>query len=87
MLRLPKSMSRQEKLKRVDQVLKQFNLDTCKNVQIGILGQAKGISGGQKRRLDFATEILTDPPIIFADEPTSGLGTLKINHNTALELC
>lgn len=79
MLRMPKSASRSEKLKRVNQVLKQFNLDTCKNVPIGISGQAKGISGGQKKRLDFATEILTDPPIIFADEPTSGLGIFKLN--------
>ena len=37
------------------------------------LGLSKTISGGEMKRLSFASEILTDPPIIFADEPTSGL--------------
>ena len=36
-------------------------------------GLSKTISGGEMKRLSFASEILTDPPIIFADEPTSGL--------------
>jgi ABC-type multidrug transport system ATPase subunit len=33
----------------------------------------KGISGGEMRRLAFASEIITNPSILFADEPTSGL--------------
>jgi ABC-type multidrug transport system ATPase subunit len=40
------------------------------NVQLGI----KGISGGEMRRLAFASEIITNPGILFCDEPTSGLG-------------
>ncbi|CAF0771945.1 unnamed protein product, partial [Brachionus calyciflorus] len=73
MLRMDRSLSQDTKLRRVYQVLKEFNLEKRANVKIGIPGRKKGISGGEKRRLTFASEILTDPPVLFCDEPTSGL--------------
>lgn len=44
----------------------------CENTIIGFFGH-RGISGGEKRRLAFASEIITNPSILFCDEPTSGL--------------
>ena len=61
-----------ERLERVEDVMQQLGLKKCENVLIG--GEKlKGISGGEKKRLSFASEFLTNPAILFCDEPTSGL--------------
>nr|QNH67903.1 ATP-binding cassette transporter subfamily G-like protein 4 [Brachionus rotundiformis] len=74
MLRMDRHTSYEEKMKRVEQVMNDLNLKKCENTLIGVaqLG-IKGISGGEMRRLAFASEIITDPGILFCDEPTSGL--------------
>ncbi len=58
---------------RIDEVIKQLNLTKSQKTLIGTGDQAKGISGGEKRRLAFASEIVTNPSLLFCDEPTSGL--------------
>ncbi|CAF2054581.1 unnamed protein product [Rotaria magnacalcarata] len=73
MLRLGKEFTKDERNNRVDEVLHFLNLTKTENTTIGIGALVKGLSGGEKRRLTFATEILSDPPLLFCDEPTSGL--------------
>ena len=51
-----------------------MNLEKCKDTLIGNPQiNIKGISGGERRRLAFASEIITNPGLLFCDEPTSGL--------------
>lgn len=54
-------------------VLERTGLLHCANTRIGEEGEKKVLSGGEKKRLAFATELLTQPAILFCDEPTTGL--------------
>jgi ABC-type multidrug transport system ATPase subunit len=73
MLRLPTSVNRARKLRRVNEVLVDLGLAKCQDTRIGVPGLIKGISGGEKKRLAFASEVLTNPSLLFCDEPTTGL--------------
>mmetsp|Transcript_12778 Transcript_12778/g.44747 ORF Transcript_12778/g.44747 Transcript_12778/m.44747 type:complete len:720 (-) Transcript_12778:193-2352(-) len=74
-LGLPATMSPADKDARVEQLIASLSLTKCRSQLIGNVAQAmvRGISGGERKRLAFASEILTDPSLLFADEPTSGL--------------
>ena len=52
--------------------MEELGLTKCRDNLIGGMS-VRGISGGERKRLSFATEILTNPSILFVDEPTSGL--------------
>lgn len=71
-LRLPLWMSREEKDRRAEEVLLKMGLKECADNLIGS-ELIKGISGGEKRRVTIAIQILTDPKVLLLDEPTSGL--------------
>jgi ABC-type multidrug transport system ATPase subunit len=73
-LRMNKKFTLEDRERRVEEVLNDLNLKKCENTLIGDAEKGvKGISGGEKRRLAFASEIITDPMLLFCDEPTSGL--------------
>lgn len=57
---------------KVENLIEQMGLLSCQNVKIGTVLQ-KGISGGEKRRVSIACQLLNNPKILFLDEPTSGL--------------
>ncbi|KAI1331558.1 ABC transporter [Xylariaceae sp. FL0255] len=77
-LRLPPWMSKQEKNRRAEEVLLKVGLKDCADNLIGS-DLVKGISGGEKRRVSIAVQILTDPRILLLDEPTSGLDAFTAN--------
>lgn len=72
LLRLPRSMSIRAKQARVVEVLNELRILGIKDREIGS-DFKRGISGGEKRRVSIACELVTSPSILFLDEPTSGL--------------
>uniref|UniRef100_J3MX98 ABC transporter domain-containing protein n=1 Tax=Oryza brachyantha TaxID=4533 RepID=J3MX98_ORYBR len=71
-VRLPPSLSRAEKLKRVWELIDQLGLQTTAHTYIGDEG-TRGVSGGERRRVSIGVDIIHRPSLLFLDEPTSGL--------------
>lgn len=73
MLRMGRNVPKSVKMNRVNEVLQELSLTKCADTVIGAPGRIKGLSGGERKRLAFASETLTDPHLLLCDEPTSGL--------------
>lgn len=72
-LKLDRRSTKCERERIINELLEQTGLKRCANTRIGEQGEGKMLSGGEKKRLAFATELLTRPTILFCDEPTTGL--------------
>ncbi|WP_392669458.1 FHA domain-containing protein [Streptomyces sp. LN785] len=66
-LRFPADTSEAERQSRIHEVLTELKLDIHKDKKV------TSLSGGQRKRVSVALELLTKPSLIFLDEPTSGL--------------
>jgi ABC-type multidrug transport system ATPase subunit len=71
-MRLPGDLPDEKVVETVERVLTRMGLAHIKNSIIGD-EQVRGVSGGQRKRVNIALELLTEPKIIYLDEPTSGL--------------
>lgn len=80
-LRMPRSISLEDKLRRVDEVIGRLGLQRCQNTIIGD-SIIRGVSGGERKRVCIALELLNRPRLLLLDTPTSGLDSA-----TAFSVC
>jgi ABC-type multidrug transport system ATPase subunit len=68
------NVGRSVRKERINRLLKAVNLYASKDILAG------NISGGMKRRLDFAISLLHNPKLVILDEPTTGLDPLLVEN-------
>lgn len=74
-LRLP-SKSNIEKEILVSKLITDLELIKCQDTQVGTV-EKKGLSGGERKRTAIGYELITNPKILFLDEPTTGLDIIN----------
>ncbi|VAI82045.1 unnamed protein product [Triticum turgidum subsp. durum] len=70
--RLPVEMSQAEKVLVVERVIESLGLQPVRDSLVGTV-EKRGISGGQRKRVNVGLEMVMEPSVLILDEPTSGL--------------
>ncbi|KAJ8022612.1 ATP-binding cassette sub-family G member 2 [Holothuria leucospilota] len=77
-LRLPDTLSKEERESRVDDVVKELGLGQCADTKVGT-EFIRGVSGGERKRTNIGMELIIKPSVLFLDEPTTGLDASTAN--------
>ncbi|XP_043827418.1 broad substrate specificity ATP-binding cassette transporter ABCG2 isoform X2 [Dromiciops gliroides] len=77
-LRLPTSMKNREKNERINRIIKELGLEKVADSKVGT-PFSRGVSGGERKRTSIGMELISDPSILFLDEPTTGLDSSTAN--------
>ncbi|XP_060063497.1 broad substrate specificity ATP-binding cassette transporter ABCG2-like [Ylistrum balloti] len=77
-LRLSKSVSQKERNERVENVIQELGLTHCADTKVGN-EFIRGVSGGERKRTNIGMELIISPPVLFLDEPTTGLDSNTAN--------
>jgi len=79
-LRLPSSTTSQRRKQLVEEVILELGLKECADTRVGDGVKKGGCSGGERRRVSIAIQMLRNPSILFLDEPTTGLDATSALH-------
>ena len=71
-LKLGSLLSKTAQAERVEELIQELKLEKAADTIVGD-AKVRGVSGGERRRLAIACELISSPSVIFLDEPTSGL--------------
>uniref|UniRef100_A0A672L3V9 ATP-binding cassette sub-family G member 2-like n=1 Tax=Sinocyclocheilus grahami TaxID=75366 RepID=A0A672L3V9_SINGR len=77
-LRLPKSICQLEKDEKVERLIQELGLSKVAGSWVGTQ-LIRGVSGGERKRTSIGMELIFDPPVLFVDEPTTGLDASTAN--------
>lgn len=75
-LRMPRNTTAAEVEEKVSRLLALLGLSKSADTPVGSVA-SRGISGGERKRLSIACELISDPPLVFLDEPLSGLDSFQ----------
>ncbi|KAK9072608.1 hypothetical protein SSX86_009043 [Deinandra increscens subsp. villosa] len=76
--RLPAKLSRAEKVLVVERAIESLGLQHIRDSLVGTV-EKRGISGGQRKRVNVGLEMVMEPSLLILDEPTSGLDSSSSN--------
>ena len=80
LLRLPQNTSPGKQAAIVEDTLKLLQIERIRNSIVGSV-EKRGISGGQRKRVNIGLEMTAEPTVLFLDEPTSGEWAASSEHN------